>query len=98
MFILWDARKKRNVPRACSPSGSGPAGNAPRLGMPMDLASEAIDPVDVALARQELLAAANASTPLGRAIISHLAASIAGRAEKQEMSANRIPGPDRSRE
>jgi hypothetical protein len=64
----------------------------------MDLPSEAIDTVDVALARQELLAAANASTPLGRAIILHLAASIAGRGEKQEMSANRIPAPDRFRE
>ena len=95
MFVPWDARKKRHAPRACSPSGSGPAGDAPRLGMPMDLPSEAIDAVDVALARQELLAAANASTPLGRAIILHLAASIAGRAEKQEMSANRIPVADR---
>ena len=61
----------------------------------MDLPGEVIHPVDVALARQELLAAANASTPLGQAIISHLAASIIGQAEGKHRSGNRIPIPDR---
>jgi hypothetical protein len=53
--------------------------------------------VDVALARQELLAAANASIPLGPAIMLRLAASITRRAATEDMSATRIPVRDRFR-
>ncbi len=98
MSILSDVRRKRHDPLACSPSGSSSAGDAPMVGMGMEPPSETVDAVDVALARQEFLAAANASTPLGRAIILRLAASIARPAASKDVSANRIPGLDRFRE
>lgn len=56
-----------------SPEG----GNAGVLGMPADH-RRAIDAMDVALARQQIPAAANASNPFARAIILHLAALVAG--------------------
>lgn len=67
------------------------------LGMRRGLWSGTIGAVDVALARQELLAAANASIPLGPAIMLRLAASITRRAATEDMSATRIPVRDRFR-
>lgn len=97
MSIPWDASMNVNVRQARFPSVSRPGGEPPVLGLRMDPPTEAINAVDVALARQELLAAANASTPLGRAIILRLAASITGRAADNGMPAIRIPVLDRFR-
>ncbi len=83
---------------AASPTVSVPGQEEPAMGMPADVFREAIEAVDVALARQELLAAANASTPLGRAIILRLAASITGRVAPKGTAPIRIPLLDRFRE
>ena len=62
--------------------------------MPSDPLREAIEAVDMALARQELLAIANAAHPVGRAIIQRVRAFTAGRA-CEKMPGARIPVPER---
>jgi hypothetical protein len=71
-----DKGENAGVPRwaAAAPSG-GPAGlpwASPEGSGPSTL----VDALDLALARQEVLAAANSSHPLARAIILHLAATL----------------------
>ncbi len=72
-----------------------PEGNAPMLGMPAEPPRGAMHAVDVALARQELLAAANASNPLARAIIMHVAAYVVRREPPQGMAGVPVRVPER---
>ncbi len=98
MSNRWDPRRNVDLPAGPFAFRSRQGGNAPRVGsMQADPPSEAIDAVDVALARQELLAAANASNPLARAIILRLAASILRQAKGNKMPGGDLPVAGRER-
>ncbi len=85
-----------DLPEGSVASAPSPGGNGSPLGLQTEPAREAMNAVDVALARQELLAAANASNPLTRAIIMHVAAYFA-RSEQNSRPGVPIRVPDRCR-
>ena len=72
-----DAKGKMELPQGPSRSLSRVAERFPVLGASAGSPLGTVDTVDIALARQEFLAAANASNPLTRAIIVRLAATLA---------------------
>ena len=76
MSLRRDASMNLDLPGGPFASAPRPGGNAPPLGLQAEPPREAMDAVDMALARQELLAAANTSNPLTRAIIMHVAAYV----------------------
>ncbi len=96
MSIRWDASMNLDLPAGPFASAPRPGGNASLLGLQAEPAREAMDAVDVALARQELLAAANASNPLTRAIIMHVAA-YAAQIEQHPRPGAPIRVPERCR-
>lgn len=95
MAVRWDASMNVNLPKGRFTSSPRPDENAPMLGMQTELPRGAMDAVDVALARQELLAAANASNPLARAIIMHVAAYVVRREPPQGMAGVPVHVPER---
>ena len=95
MSIRWDASMNVDLPQGWFTSFPRPDGNAPMLGMQAESPREAMNAVDVALARQELLGAANASNPLARAIIMHVAAYVLRREPPQGMAGVPVRVPER---
>ncbi len=96
MSARWDGSLDLDLPEGPFASAPRPGGNAWLLGLQAEPAREAVDAVDLALARQELLAAANASNPLTRAIIMHVAAYVA-RIERDPGPGAPTPVPERYR-
>ncbi len=80
-----DAREKVDLSRRPSRSLSRVAERFLRPGVSAASPVESVETVDIALARQEFLAAANASNnPLARAIIVRLAATLAKQEPEQQ--------------
>lgn len=86
-----DAKEKVDLPRRPSRSLPRVAERFSRSGVSAASTVESVETVDIALARQEFLAAANASNPLARAIIVRLAATLAKQEPEQQAPQALVP-------